>query len=109
MTNNIKICMGSACYALGNDKNLAIVESYIEEHNLQAKIELYGARCENMCDKGPNIEINGEIIALDGSGFTNDYADKYYAIIRRKERKSYVKNHISIEVDHRLILHYAAQ
>ncbi len=62
MTNNIKICMGSACYALGNDKNLAIVESYIEENNLQAKIELYGARCENMCDKAPNIEINGEII-----------------------------------------------
>jgi hypothetical protein len=29
-----------------------------------------------------NHEINGEIIALDGSGFTNDYADKYYAIIR---------------------------
>ena len=52
-----------------------------------------------------NHEINGEIIALDGSGFTNDYA----AIIRRKERKSYVKNHISIDVDSRLILHYAAQ
>ena len=50
-----------------------------------------------------------EIIALDGSGFTNDYADKYYAIIRRKERKSYVKNHISIDVDTRLILHFAAQ
>ena len=53
------------CAYFGNnndDKNLAIVESYIEEHNLQAKIELYGARCENMCDKGPNIEINGEII-----------------------------------------------
>ena len=56
-----------------------------------------------------NHEINGEIIALDLSGFTNDYADKYYAIIRRKERKSYVKNHISIDVDSRLILHYAAQ
>ena len=55
------------------------------------------------------MKINGEIIALDGSGFTNDYADKYYAIIRRKERKSYVKNHISIDVDSRLILHYAAQ
>ena len=24
-----------------------------------------------------NNQINGEIIALDGSGFTNDYADKY--------------------------------
>ena len=56
-----------------------------------------------------NHQINGEIIALDGSGFTNDYADKYYAIIRRKERKSYVKNHISIDVDSRLILHFATQ
>ena len=56
-----------------------------------------------------NHQITGEIIALDGSGFTNDYADKYYAIIRRKERKSYVKNHISIDVDSRLILHFAAQ
>ena len=37
--------------------------------------------------------VKGEIIALDGTGFTNDYADKYYAIIRAKERKSYVKNH----------------
>ena len=55
-----------------------------------------------------NHQITGEIIALDGSGFTNDYADKYYAIIRRKERKSYVKNHISIDVDGRLILHFAA-
>ncbi len=56
-----------------------------------------------------NNSIDGEIIALDGSGFTNDHADKYYAIIRRKERKSYVKNHISIDVKSRLILHFAAQ
>ena len=56
-----------------------------------------------------NHQINGEIIALCGSGFTNDYADKYYAFIRQKERKSYVKNHISIDVDSRLILHFAAQ
>ena len=45
-----------------------------------------------------NHQIIGEIIALDGSGSTNEYADKHYAIIRRKERKSYVKNHISIDV-----------
>ena len=38
-----------------------------------------------------NYQINDEIIALDGSRFTNDYADKYYTIIRRKEGKSYVK------------------
>lgn len=56
-----------------------------------------------------NHQINSEIIALDGSGFTNDYADKYYPIIRRKERKNHAKNHISIDVESRLILHFAAQ
>lgn len=50
-----------------------------------------------------------DIIALDGSGFTNDYADKYYAIIRKKERKSYIKCHIAIDVDSRLILSVQAQ
>ena len=50
-----------------------------------------------------------ELIALDGTGFTNDYADKYYAKIRKKERKSYVKNHITIDVDSRFILHYMVQ
>ncbi|WP_409198114.1 hypothetical protein ACA135_07555 [Methanobrevibacter acididurans] len=54
-------------------------------------------------------DISGEIIALDGSGFTNDYADKYYAIIRAKERKSYVKNHIAIDIKTLLILNYATQ
>ena len=50
-----------------------------------------------------------EIIALDGSGFTSDHADKYYAIIRKKERKSYTKCHIAIDVDTRLILNFQAQ
>ena len=54
-------------------------------------------------------EINPEIIALDGSGFTNDHADKYYAQIRKKERKSYIKNHIAIDVKSRLILNYQTQ
>lgn len=43
-----------------------------------------------------NYQINGKIIALDRSGFTNDYTDKYYSIIRRKERKIRVKNYILI-------------
>lgn len=57
-----------------------------------------------------NIFVNKcEIIALDGSGFTSDHADKYYAIIRKKERKSYIKCHIAIDVDTRLILHFQTQ
>jgi hypothetical protein len=49
-----------------------------------------------------------ELVAMDGTGHTSDYADKYYAKIRGKSRKSYIKNHIVIDVDTRLVLHYAA-
>lgn len=60
MTNEIKICMGSACFARGNDKNAEIIEKYISKNNLDAKVELYGARCANICEKGPNFYINDE-------------------------------------------------
>ncbi len=56
---NIKICMGSSCFARGNDQNLEFIEKYIKENNLEAKIEITGSRCENICAKGPNIIIDG--------------------------------------------------
>lgn len=62
MTIEIKICMGSACFARGNDKNAEIIEQFIKDNNLDAKIELIGARCENQCADGPNIYINDEKI-----------------------------------------------
>jgi len=58
MTAEIKICMGSSCFARGNDVNLEYIENFIKENNLDAKVELYGARCENLCAKGPSIVIN---------------------------------------------------
>ena len=61
MTIEIKICMGSSCFARGNADNLNFIENYIKENNIEAEIELYGTRCENICDKGPNIIINDKI------------------------------------------------
>ena len=58
MTTEIKICMGSACFARGNYKNAEIIEKFIEDNNLDAKIELYGALCENKCNEGPRIYID---------------------------------------------------
>lgn len=62
MTTEIKICMGSACFARGNDKNAEFIEKYIRTHNLDAKIELIGARCENKCAHGPNLYVDGECV-----------------------------------------------
>lgn len=56
---NITVCMGSSCFARGNAQNLEFIENYIKENNLDAQIELSGARCEGKCATGPNITING--------------------------------------------------
>ena len=55
----IKICMGSSCFARGNDENLEFLEQYIKENNLEAEVEVIGSRCENICTHGPNIIIDG--------------------------------------------------
>lgn len=62
MTTEIKICMGSACFARGNGENAEIIEKFIADNNLDASVELIGARCENVCEDGPNIYINDKRI-----------------------------------------------
>ena len=56
---NITVCMGSSCFARGNQQNLTFIEDFISKNNLDADIDLVGARCENKCASGPNIVING--------------------------------------------------
>jgi NADH:ubiquinone oxidoreductase subunit E len=51
--------MGSSCFARGNQQNLTFIEDFISKNNLDADIDLVGARCENKCASGPNIVING--------------------------------------------------
>ncbi|MBR1680210.1 (2Fe-2S) ferredoxin domain-containing protein [bacterium] len=61
MTTEINVCMGSACYARGNDKNIEYIEKYISENNLDAKFEITASLCNGCCADGPNIFINGEL------------------------------------------------
>lgn len=58
MKHNIKVCMGSACFARGNLENLNFIESYIKENNLDAELELSGELCKEKCSVGPNIYID---------------------------------------------------
>ncbi len=60
MTKEIKVCMGSACFARGNADNLVVIEKYIKDNNLNTKVELMGSRCENDCANGPHIFVNGK-------------------------------------------------
>lgn len=75
MSTEIKLCMGSACFARGNDKNIEIIENFIKENNLDAKIKLYGSRCEGKCADGPNLYI-------DGKQYTNITPDKIEELLK---------------------------
>lgn len=55
---NIQVCMGSSCFARGNQQNLEFIENYIKENGLDAEIDLSGTRCEGKCAIGPNIIVN---------------------------------------------------
>ena len=58
MTSEIKVCMGSACFAKGNQENLEYIKEFIEENGLDAKIKIIGSLCENKCSVGPRIYID---------------------------------------------------
>ena len=60
MTTEIKVCMGSACFAKGNQENLEFIKEYIRENNLDSEVKIIGALCENKCNVGPRIIINDQ-------------------------------------------------
>ena len=60
MTTEIKVCMGSACFAKGNQENLEAIKQYVEDNNLQADVTITGSLCKNKCDVGPRIIVNGK-------------------------------------------------
>lgn len=59
--NQIKICMGSSCFARGNERNLRLIEEFVARNNLDAEVALTGSCCEGRCSSGPNLVINGEL------------------------------------------------
>lgn len=58
-SNNVVVCMGSSCYARGNNRNLEIIRKYAETNPLALSMEVKGILCTCLCMKGPVIEING--------------------------------------------------
>ena len=56
---DIEICMGSSCFSRGNFKSLEIIQSFIEKNKLEARVNLRGCLCQDKCNSGPVMRING--------------------------------------------------
>lgn len=56
----IKICLGSSCFARGNKNIVKTITGYLSENKLIDKVYFHGGHCFGRCEKGPNIVINGK-------------------------------------------------
>ena len=60
----ISVCMGSSCFARGNNRTLGIVRKYIEENKVPGvSVTIKGNMCQGQCSKGPNITIDGRLFS----------------------------------------------
>ena len=59
--HEIVVCMGSSCFARGNNANLELIERFLEEQSLHVTVRLCGSRCEDCCAEGPNVRIDGKL------------------------------------------------
>ncbi len=57
----INICLGSSCFSRGNNANLEALKVYLAEHGLAADVDFSGRLCENLCNKGPVVVIDGRV------------------------------------------------
>lgn len=56
----VTICLGSSCFARGNNNNLRFIQSYFAEKKLNDMVAFSGHLCEEVCQKGPTIKIDGQ-------------------------------------------------
>ncbi len=68
--------MGSSCFARGNSTILEIIENFAKDNNID--IDLSGSLCENQCESGPNIHINGDTYHDVTENNVIDILNKYF-------------------------------
>lgn len=62
MSSLIRICMGSACHALGSAKIVRALQKRLAERGLDKEIRLEGRYCKNQCSQGLNVEVNNVVV-----------------------------------------------
>jgi NADH:ubiquinone oxidoreductase subunit E len=53
----LTICLGSSCFARGNEENLPRIQAYLQDQGLEGRVALKGSRCEGRCQQGPNLRV----------------------------------------------------
>lgn len=67
--HTIEICVGSSCFVKGSNELVEMLKKYLEENNLEDKVQLKGAFCMGQCAKGLGVRVDGKL--LEGVTLSN--------------------------------------
>lgn len=74
----ISLCFGSSCFARGNERNLTLIENFLQERRLETKVELSGTRCSEGCLLGPRVVVDGVVYdRVDAEKLTRILNEKF--------------------------------
>ena len=70
----ITICMGSSCFARGNERNLTLCEEFLAARGLrdEVDVELAASLCTGRCAQGPIVIVDGKVYAGVDAGVMKD-------------------------------------
>ncbi len=80
MKPKITICVGSSCFARGNEKNVQIAEDFLAERGLkdEVDVDLSGSLCSGNCAAGPIVIVNGKIYTKVDQGVMHDIMESLF-------------------------------
>ena len=77
---SITLCMGSSCFARGNEKNLALCEKFLDARGLQDEVDLVlgACLCKGRCSEGPVVVIDGKAHTSVDEGVMSDLLENLF-------------------------------
>jgi NADH:ubiquinone oxidoreductase subunit E len=57
----ITLCLGSSCFARGNQEIITMVKKYIDKKNIGDRVEFKGDHCFSNCSEGPNMFVGEKL------------------------------------------------
>ena len=76
----ITICMGSSCFARGNEKNVTLCEEFLAERGLadEVDVELAASLCTGNCAQGPVVIVDDKVYTHVDRGLMRDILEETF-------------------------------
>ena len=76
----IRICLGSSCFARGNKKMVQVIQHFLAQYHLEDRVIFHGAHCFGHCGEGPMIKIGDDLIQAHDTDELKRLLTEYFGL-----------------------------